>query len=225
VIVGNDAQEKDIEETHPEGSYYLYHDREWRRWQGHLEAHRQRNARLDYEEFRRLQGTARVHNPAVVPIAIRRTLADTVEDWRGEIEANKKHKTCLAYKKSTEYFLQSCAGPTVESVDRRDMLNFKIALKGKGLSKRSVYNNFLNVMIFFKWRVEMKEEEHADWDAKTQGSYRYVTVPAWLNQKIEQRMKARRAKRTDLVFPAPRGGVNTHLLRIVKRVAKRARLA
>jgi hypothetical protein len=29
VIVGKDAQEKDIEETHPEGSYYLYHDREW----------------------------------------------------------------------------------------------------------------------------------------------------------------------------------------------------
>jgi hypothetical protein len=35
-----------------------------------------------------------------------------------------------------------------------------------------------------------------------------VTVLAWLNQKIEQRMKARHAKRTDLVFPAPMGGVN-----------------
>lgn len=37
-------------------------------------------------------------------------------------------------------------------------------------------------------------------------------------------MKARHAKRSDLVFPAPMGGVNAHLLRIVKRVAKRAGL-
>jgi integrase len=59
------------------------------------------------------------------------------------------------------------------------------------------------------WRVEMKDDEDAEWDAKTQGSYRYVTVPAWLNQKIEQRMKARRAKRGDRVFPAPEGGADT----------------
>ncbi len=71
----------------------------------------------------------------------------------------------------------------------------------------------------------MKEEgEGAEWDAKTQASYRYVTVPAWLNQKIEQRMKTRHAKRSDLVFPAPMGGVNAHLLRIVKRLAERAGL-
>lgn len=75
------------------------------------------------------------------------------------------------------------------------------------------------------WRVEMKEEgESAEWDAKTQVSYRHVTVPAWLNQKIEQSMKARRARRSDLVFPAPMGGIDSHLLRIVKRVANRAGL-
>ena len=46
----------------------------------------------------------------------------------------------------------------------------------------------------------------------------------WLNRKIEQRMKARHAKRTDLVFPATMGGVDAHLLRILKHVAKRAGL-
>lgn len=234
--------------------------------------------------------------PNIVPMTPRRTPCDTVEQFSIETKANKKHKTYLGYKKSTEYFLQSCAKATVESVDRRDMLNFKTFLKGEGFSKRSVYNNFLNVMIFLRWakvehgvlkgdwppkserdpeeytdveitamldaadseerillssflcsgfrsgelanftyadiifatniwRVEMKEEgESAEWDAKTQGSYRYVTVPAWLNQMIEQRMKTRHAKRSDLVFPAPMGGVNAHLLRIVKRVAKRAGL-
>ncbi len=45
-------------------------------------------------------------------------------------------------KKSTEYFLQSCSKPIAGSVDRKDMLNFKIFLKGKGFSKRYVYSNF-----------------------------------------------------------------------------------
>jgi integrase len=58
------------------------------------------------------------------------------------------------------------------------------------------------------WRVEMKEEgERAEWDAKTQASCRYV-----LNQKIEQRMKGRHAKRTDLVFPAPMEGIAQHYI-------------
>lgn len=297
VTVGKDARDKDIEETHPEGGYYLYHDGQWiPAGKDALEAQRQRSARLDCEEFRRLRGTALPPSPAIVPITLRPTLADSVEEWRSETRANKKHKTFLAYKMSTEYFLQSCSKPTVESVDRSDMLNFKTFLRSKAFSKRYVYNNFLNVAVFLKWakvehgvqkgdwppkperdpeeytdeeiialldaadgeerlilssflcsgfrsgelanltyadinfltniwRVEMKEEgERGEWDAKTQASYRYVTVPAWLNQKIEQRMKARRAKRTDLVFPAPMGGVDSHLLRIVKRVAKRAGL-
>lgn len=297
VIVGKDGKGKPIEETYAEGRYKLNHDGSWIDvGPDALEAQRQRSARLDYEEFRRLQGIAPVQSPTVVPSAARRTLADAVGEFCNEIEANKKHKTYLAYKKSTEYFLQFCVKATVEGVDRKDMLNFKTSLRGKGLGKRSVHNNFLNVMIFLKWakvehgvlkgdwppkperdpeeytdeeiealldeaddeerlvlssflcsgfrsgelanfayadinfatniwRVEMKDEsESAEWDAKTPTSYRYVTVPAWLNQKIEQQMKARRAKRTDLVFPAPMGGVDAHLLRIVKRVAKRAGL-
>jgi integrase len=285
------------EEEHPEGSYYLYHKKNWIPVGADaLDAQRQRNARLDHDEFERLQTTATVQSPHVVPITPKRSLADVVEEWRNETEANRKRKTYLAYTKSSEYFLQFCTKGTVDDIDRKDMLNFKIFLKGKGFSKRYVYSNFLNVMIFLKWakvehgvqngdwpakperdpeeyadeeitklldeandeerlllssflcsgfrsgelanftyadinflrniwRVEMKEEgERAEWDAKTQASYRYSTVPAWLNQKIEQRMKARHAKRTDLVFPAPMGGVNAHLLRIVKRVAKRADL-
>ncbi|MGC1684131.1 MAG: site-specific integrase [Candidatus Acidiferrales bacterium] len=285
------------EEEHSEGAYYLYHKKQWILVGADaLEAQRQRNARLDAEEFERLRGTAPVQSPNIVSITPRRTLAGAVEEFRNETEANKKHKTYLAYTRSTEYFLQFCRKATIETVDRKDMLNFKIFLKGKGLGKRSVHNNFLNAMIFLKWakiehgvlkrdwppkperdpeeytdeeitklldtaddderlllssflcsgfrsgevanftyadinfatniwRVEMKEEgEGAEWDAKTQTSYRYLTVPAWLNQKLEHRMKARHAKRTDLVFPASMGGVNSHLLRIVKRVAKRAGL-
>lgn len=37
----------------------------------------------------------------------------SVTGFRNETEANKMHKTYLAYKKSSEYFLQFCSKPTV----------------------------------------------------------------------------------------------------------------
>jgi hypothetical protein len=82
------------EEEHPEGSYYLYHKKSWMPVGADaLEAQRQRNARLDYEELRRLQGTAPVQSPNIVSITPRRTLADIVEEFSSETKANKKHKT------------------------------------------------------------------------------------------------------------------------------------
>jgi len=131
-----------------------------------LEAQRQRNSRLDNEEFKRLHGTAPVQSPNIVLITPRRTLADAVEEFCNETEANKKHKTYLAYEKSTEYFLQFCSKATVEGVDRKDMLNFRIFLRGKGLRKRSVHNNFLNVMIFLKWAKVEHGVQKGDWPPK-----------------------------------------------------------
>jgi hypothetical protein len=81
------------EEEHLEGSYYLYHKKSWMPVGADvLDAQRQRNARLDYDEFKRLQGTAPVQTPYVVPITPKRSLADAVEEWRNETEANRKRK-------------------------------------------------------------------------------------------------------------------------------------
>jgi hypothetical protein len=96
VIVGKDAKKKSIEETHPEGAYNLYHNRQWIPVGADaLDAQRQRNARLDYDEFRRLHGTASTQSPTVLPITPRRTLSDAVEEFCQETKANKKHKTYL----------------------------------------------------------------------------------------------------------------------------------
>src|SRR5712671_4618797 len=47
------------EEEHSEGAYYLYHTKQWIAVGADaLEAQRQRNVRLDEEEFKRLRGTA-----------------------------------------------------------------------------------------------------------------------------------------------------------------------
>jgi hypothetical protein len=55
-----------------------------------LEAQRRRNARLDDDEFKRLQGTVSIQTPTIVPITLRRTLADAVEEWRNETEATRR---------------------------------------------------------------------------------------------------------------------------------------
>jgi hypothetical protein len=70
------------EEEHSEGAYYVNHKNQWIPVGADaLDAQRQRTARLDYEEFKRLQGTATpIPAPNVVPITPRRTLADAVED-------------------------------------------------------------------------------------------------------------------------------------------------
>jgi hypothetical protein len=155
------------EEEHPEGACYLYHKKNWIPVGADaLDAQRRRNARLDCEELRRLQGTAPVQSPNVTSITPKRTLADTVEEFFSETKANKKHKTYLAYKKSTEYFLQSCTKPRVESVDRRDMLNFKTFFKGEGFSKRYVYNNFLNRDDLSQVGEDRNGVQKGDWPAK-----------------------------------------------------------
>jgi len=46
------------------------------------------------------------------------------------------------------------------------MLNFKIFLRGKGLGKRSVHNNFLNVMIFLQWAKVEHAVQKGDWPPK-----------------------------------------------------------
>jgi hypothetical protein len=109
VIVSKDERQKDIEETHPEGAYYLYHDGQWipvgaDALEAQFSATPYSTPRKpsEYLEWSQRRAPRSCRSPA------KRTLADAVQDWVTEIEANKKHKTYLAYKKSTEYFLQCC---------------------------------------------------------------------------------------------------------------------
>jgi hypothetical protein len=67
------------EEEHPEGSYYLYHKKSWIPVGADaLDAQRQRSARLDDEEFKRLRGTAPVSSLTMSPISSRSSLAVAV---------------------------------------------------------------------------------------------------------------------------------------------------
>lgn len=68
------------------------------------------------------------------------------------------------------------------------------------------------------WRVRPKEGHNL----KTGESQREVPVAESLTKKIADRKKAKGKTDSDLIFPAPQGGVDEHLIRIVKRAAKKA---
>jgi integrase len=213
-----------------------------------------------------------------------------IAEYSDEIKANKRPKTWQAYTNSTRYFAASCKRTSVNDVTREDLLAFKTYLRGQELSGRSVYNNFLNVMVFLKWCgvktaikatdwpecPEREPEEYTDeqimqllnaaepeerlllncflcsglrsgemqhlvygdidfkhsvwtvrpkgdWSAKNIQSQRDVPIPEWLIKKLQERMAKGRAL-NDLVFFNSEGGPDAHLLRVVKGVAKRAKL-
>ena len=218
-------------------------------------------------------------------------MRDRIEIYLEEIKANKSKKTWQAYRSSLNYyFTKSCQRISVQAVTREDMLAFKTMLREE-LSERSVYNNFLNVMVFLKWagvRIGLRKddwppkpvrepEEYMDeeinkllneadneerlvlnsflcsglrsgelahltyadidfnhsvwtvrpkfgWKTKTAESQRGVPVPTWLTIKMQERMKTQRKNPMDRIFPNQQGGPDLHLLRIVKRVAKRAKV-
>jgi integrase len=60
---------------------------------------------------------------------------------------------------------------------------------------------------------------------KTKHAPRVVPVGEWLRKKIMEKKTAEGKHDSDLIFPSPRGGgVDEHLIRVVKRVADRAGL-
>jgi integrase len=68
------------------------------------------------------------------------------------------------------------------------------------------------------WRVQPKKGH----TLKTEEAQRDVPVAESLTKKIVERKKAGSKTDDDLIFPATRGGVDEHLIRVVKRVAKKA---
>jgi integrase len=68
------------------------------------------------------------------------------------------------------------------------------------------------------WSVKPK----ADWNTKTDESQRSAPVPVWLTKKIAARQGL--LTKRDFIFATRKGSPDLYLLRIVKRVAKRAGL-
>ena len=101
---------------------------------------------------------ARAHG---VPIAEpessegKRSISVAITDFLAEIERSKKLKTFAAYRKSLEYFAQSCKREFLEDITREDLLDFADFLRkqkvGDGkFADRTVWNRFNNTQSFLK---------------------------------------------------------------------------
>jgi integrase/recombinase XerD len=117
-------------------------------------------------------------------------LSDMIESYCAENEKRKARKTFLAYRNSLVMFGKSCLVRFVSEVKRDHVMKFLDDLNAKGFHPRTVYNNFLNVMVFLKWAgnpgSEMKPPVVlADWPEKAERK-----PSAYTNEEIAGLLKA-----------------------------------
>jgi integrase len=140
-------------------------------------------------------------------------LTSKVDAYLAEIEANRARKSWLAYKNTLEnFFLKSCHKLRLAEINRQDILAFKTFLKNKEIADRSIYNHFLNVMIFLKWaghKVDISKKK-GDWPDKAER-----VVEAYTNEELEKLFRAadhdERLLLKALLFSGFREGEIAHL--------------
>jgi integrase len=112
------------------------------------------------------------------------SLKTKVAEYLEEMEHNKRKTTWRSYENSLGQFLLSCPKRYLKDVDRKDLMAFKTflanqKLRGRkpgsrtfnqNLSSRSVYNNFLNVMVFLSKSAHKMDPpiKKDDWPEKTE---------------------------------------------------------
>lgn len=99
-----------------------------------------------------------------------RSLYASISTYLEEIRKSKKLATLLAYKLALRYFEQCWQKENLEDIDRKDMLAFAVYLRDiRGLSPRTVFNNFNNVITFLKAHDITKIIRKGDWPVYTEG--------------------------------------------------------
>ena len=165
VVIG--GQDDGHEETHSEGRYFIRDKGKWiDAGIDPLEAQKFRSRLIDQAEYM-------PQAPAGIDSEKAPSLDETIDKYLRETEANLSDGTLKAYRNTLNKFRQGCHKPTADDIDRDDVLAFKVWLKANDHSerKRSVYNNFLNLMIFLRWWHEKEVSEalgvsNSDWPPK-----------------------------------------------------------
>ena len=106
----------------------------------------------------------------ILPKSQGRRLFAASDDYLEEIKATKKPATLHSYRKSQAYFMESCGKVYLEEVTREDLLAFRVYLRDKqGLSQRSVYNRFLNIVVFLRHQGITGLVKKGDWPDYEEG--------------------------------------------------------
>ena len=149
------------EEEYPEGAYYLYHKKQWLlAGTDALEAQRQRNARLDAEEFQRLRGTTSAPSPTVQPTFDRLTLSGAAEKYLSNCEKRGlDSRTIRKYRAAVEPFILHCGVTYVDECreNKQPLLDYMgwlrkqpVPKRKHGNPERTLANKVGDVRIFLK---------------------------------------------------------------------------
>ncbi|HLK32629.1 MAG TPA: tyrosine-type recombinase/integrase [Terriglobales bacterium] len=146
------------EQHHPEGSYYLdYGDMNGKRQRppAGKDAADAENKRKQMEQRLAALAAAKAAGIEVAPDTPKqnteRLLVNAVQSYLDEIKLTKKLKTHQAYKTALDYFLEGCKKPTLDDIERKDLVRYRVFLRDKkNLTDRTAWNKFSNLMTFLK---------------------------------------------------------------------------
>lgn len=137
-------------------------------------------------------------------------LHSAVDRYLDEVKANKEHRTWTAYGNSLRHFLASCRKAAVQQVRREDLLAFKTHCKNLEHKEGTIYNNFLNAMVFFKWANHPTGIKAEDWPKKPKSDPKEYS-----DEKLESMLKVadpeERLILKSFLFSAMREGELAHL--------------
>jgi hypothetical protein len=113
---------------------YLYHTKQWIGVGADaLEAQRQRNVRLDEEEFERLRGTAPMPKTTVEPISGKTPMTVAAERYFSNLEARGVDpKSIRTYRTGVDPFVENCDRTYVEDMTKQDMIDFMGSVRHRG---------------------------------------------------------------------------------------------
>ena len=138
-----------IEERHPEGAYYL----DWREKDRRVRLSVGPDAVEAYTRCLRKEAELNALNNGLALILPKapRLIAAAIVHFLDETKLSKKPKTFAAYSLALTYFQESCPKPSLDELNRDDLVAFAAFLRDKKhLAPRSCSNKFADVIAFLK---------------------------------------------------------------------------
>ena len=159
------------EEKHTEGVYFLRYvssgKRTWER------VGTDAAAAVTMKKKREL---AAIDPTAVAPDATTEgmNVQAAATEYLAEVKVAKSERTYLAYALAVNAFVEVCKAPTVQSISRKDILEYTASLKDQELSKRTQANRLVYLKTFLlhfgvKW--PMKATDRIRYTEKTVSAY------------------------------------------------------
>jgi integrase len=164
VVLVKGADEKNVEEKHAEGSYFLNFNNTWISVRGDaLEAQHQRKLKLNQIEYERLSGKTAPLGPNLVQFG-RKIIKDEVNAYLANLElAKRPHKTIQSKRGFLTSFLQIIGKTYVDEFSRDDVLKFRNKLMTEYVAK-SVDTQMMCVVTFFnQWLKTKLHMQKSDW--------------------------------------------------------------